>query len=49
LSQIDLPRCSANGCSRAAGVIIRGSLYCSEHASRVIADRSKAQKAKDND
>lgn len=40
MSQADLPPCSIHGCSRAAGVIIKGVLYCGEHASRRLSERA---------
>ncbi|HWJ39180.1 MAG TPA: hypothetical protein VNR86_10525 [Sphingomicrobium sp.] len=39
MSKPSLPACSVKGCSRAADLIIAGSILCATHASRVLASR----------
>jgi hypothetical protein len=36
MTKQELPQCSMEGCSNAAGVILDGALFCGEHANEAL-------------
>jgi hypothetical protein len=43
VSKRELPRCSVERCTRRAGAIIGGTLFCGQHALKKMQERSRRE------